>query len=244
MSIGTLYRLDFQSGKSYIGVTTASAALRYSRHAGTCRAGNKCVLYGAWRKYGAPKMQILAYVEKHMLPEVERKAIVSFGTLVPDGYNMTPGGEISPTTVPEIAARMAAANRGKKRPDVTGMLNPMHRPEVRALFLGHLNAMSRDEVAEKMRGANNPSKRPEGRAKIAASKKGMKFSEEHCRRMSEVRIGRKLSDAHRAAISMAGMGRKQSIETVAKRLKTFQHPEIAARIGWKKGKKLIDGRWQ
>lgn len=69
----------------------------------------------AWRKYGPPKLKILAVVEKEEAPAAEQRAVRVFGTMVSKGYNATPGGESPPTTVPRIAKKVSKALRGRKK---------------------------------------------------------------------------------------------------------------------------------
>ena len=70
---------------------------------------------------------VLMFVENQMLPIMERKVITLYGTSVPHGYNIMPGGYISPRLVPILAIklqgrklseetrhRMSLAQRGKK----------------------------------------------------------------------------------------------------------------------------------
>lgn len=106
--MGNLYKLDFQNGKSYIGITTKTAAERFSGHRVRCRSakGNDATLYHAWRKHGEPKLVVLAVVEDKDLAETEIRAIKAFNTMTPNGYNMTPGGDVSPLSDPLIAAKL------------------------------------------------------------------------------------------------------------------------------------------
>jgi hypothetical protein len=50
-------------------------------------------------------------MEEPQLYDAEVRMIKALNTLQPFGYNMTPGGEFSPTRDPEIAARMCATRR-------------------------------------------------------------------------------------------------------------------------------------
>lgn len=112
--MGQLYKLDFPNGKSYVGITTKTAADRFSGHRVRCRSakGSDATLYHAWRKHGEPKLVVLAVVEDADLPATEIRAIKAFNTLVPNGYNVTEGGDTSPMTLPEIAAKVSATKSG------------------------------------------------------------------------------------------------------------------------------------
>lgn len=139
---GILYRLDFASGKSYIGVTLQEWKARLRDHKRSAANGEPFLVYRAWRKYGPPHATILARVESSLLSAMERKAIAVFQTMKPGGYNMTSGGDESPTTNPEIAARVSASLLGRKHSpervrkmviSLTGRsLSPEHRTAIAA----------------------------------------------------------------------------------------------------------------
>lgn len=88
--MGTLYKLDFEDGKSYVGITTKTIAHRFNAHACNARTGRRARLYAAWRKHGEPRLTVLAVLEDRELASTEIRAIAAYGTLAPNGYNMTP----------------------------------------------------------------------------------------------------------------------------------------------------------
>ena len=234
---GQLYKLDFSSGKSYIGITHRCSEDRYQPHVLCAIKRGKGAVYQAWRKYGAPRLTVLAIIERYLLRETEARAVRVFGTLSPSGYNMTPGGDFNPMTLPEIARRAAASNTGKKRPDVAGAKNPMHRPQVAVRHrLAVIRGLSHPEVRAKFTGINNGTKRPEVRAKISAAKKGWVPSSEWRVKVSTRMRGYNPSDETRAKLAAAAKGRKQSPETIAKRLATFRNPEVRAKLASNLGK--------
>ncbi len=115
--MGVLYKLTFSSGKSYVGITCRSAKARYKNHAQD--AGNdksKCLVHQAWRRFGAPKMEVLAVVEDRSLLETEHRAVDVFGTLAPGGYNMIEGGGASPSIYPSVRAKISASKKGYSHP--------------------------------------------------------------------------------------------------------------------------------
>lgn len=111
--MGTIYKLTFPSGKSYIGVTTKTAKERFSWHRNFSKRG-KQLIYKAWRKYGQPSLEIISIVDDKNLFNSEIEQIKKHNTLYPNGYNMTEGGEVSPATIPEIAKRISESSKGKK----------------------------------------------------------------------------------------------------------------------------------
>jgi len=113
--MGFIYKLTFESGKSYIGKTEAkSIAVRFSTHLKAVIKGSKCAVHCAWRKYGTPTIKILGRFSGGDLNIAEKLLIAKYNTLVPNGYNMTTGGEISPTSIPAIAAKVSKALMNNK----------------------------------------------------------------------------------------------------------------------------------
>jgi hypothetical protein len=94
--MGALYRLMSPSGRQYIGVTSWTVARRYAEHCRTARQGRGYALHSAIRKYGQDRFLVETLViadDIDYLHELELKAIKTFGTLHPAGYNLTAGGE-------------------------------------------------------------------------------------------------------------------------------------------------------
>ena len=104
---GLIYKLDFPSGKSYIGLTTQALKSRLASH---LSRSSKCPqVKKAIAKYGWSNVVVTVLVElpAHLLPEYEKKFIDIYDTYR-RGYNATPGGDVSPMTCPEVAAKSRA----------------------------------------------------------------------------------------------------------------------------------------
>lgn len=81
------------NGKQYIGLTERTLAQRWERH---CAVKNNMLMHKAIRKYGVSAFTIEELCQVATLAEaaiLERKFIAEYGTLSPNGYNITPGGE-------------------------------------------------------------------------------------------------------------------------------------------------------
>jgi hypothetical protein len=94
--VGALYRIDFDNGKSYVGITLNPVSRRMALHRNHAKAGRDCALHRAMRKYGegAFKCRVLVRSDNwDYLCLLEQRAIVAFGTRYPTGYNLTDGGE-------------------------------------------------------------------------------------------------------------------------------------------------------
>ena len=92
--MGCLYQLTFQSGKSYIGITSKTLKRRLIVHKSHARTGRNMPLHKAIRKYDHfdSKMLVIADDWKYLC-DLEKKAILAFDTVTPNGYNVSLGGE-------------------------------------------------------------------------------------------------------------------------------------------------------
>lgn len=90
---GYIYKYTSPSGKSYIGQTTRSLRER-AGHNGKLYKGSY-EFYRAIKKYGFYnfEVEILAEVPKQQLDKAEIKYIQLFNTLIPNGYNISAGGQ-------------------------------------------------------------------------------------------------------------------------------------------------------
>lgn len=128
--MGTLYKLDFANGKSYIGITTGSAEVRFKCHKQAANGTRDAALYRAWRKHGEPVLTVLAVVEDRELADTEIRAIKAFNTLVPNGYNTLEGGQPFPMKDPAIAKKSGDARKGMKFSDE-------HKAKIAAAMIGN-----------------------------------------------------------------------------------------------------------
>lgn len=202
--MGHLYKLDFANGKSYIGITTKGAETRFVQHRKSSVKGSNLAVHHAWRKHGEPKLVVLAVVEDADLPATEIRAIKAFNTLVPNGYNVTEGGQTSPLLSPSVAAKVSAAMIGNKS-SIGRKLSDEHKAKIGASSSGRMSMLGKRHSEEtkkriaakqtgvprpKTSGDRNPSKRQEVKDKISIALKGNKgrsgqtLSEEHKLRLS------------------------------------------------------------
>lgn len=112
--MGDVYQLIFADGRSYIGITTKTAAQRYAAHSRQAKCG-RSVVYEAWRRLGPPQLVILQELpDKNALAAAEVRWIAELGTFVPGGYNSTFGGETSPSSTPLVARKISEQRKGIK----------------------------------------------------------------------------------------------------------------------------------
>jgi len=207
--MGHLYSLTFSNGKLYIGVSTRSADARFAEHRRCSATSTRGLVYRAWRRYGEPKLTVLAILDNGDLCRAEIEAIRTFGTLSPGGYNLSYGGEISPTLNPVVAAKVALAMTGKSP-----------SPATRQKLSDAKYRLTTDT-----------------RAKMSASQKARAIREgmvsEVRNTPSGSRVGRKLSAETRAKLSAIHMGKKMPRDGVEKSAAAHrgkkQNPEVVAR---------------
>lgn len=133
-----LYRLQFPNGKIYLGISCAPAK-RFSQHARRTITGSRLPVHCAFRKYGAENvlLELLCCGERKYIADLEVKMIAAL--LSQDrryGYNVTPGGDLSPMTSKEVREKVSTAMR-KRMADADEetkrrILAALHSPESRA----------------------------------------------------------------------------------------------------------------
>lgn len=184
--MGELYRLDFASGKAYIGITRNTATERFNGHRYAARNSGKGVVYAAWRKHGEPRLTVLAIIESEAdLLAAERSAIASHQTLHPHGYNLGPGGDVPPSMNPDVADKIRQRLKGRTVP----------REQVEARAAAARGRKASSQAIEHMRAAQRGRTfTEEARARMSAAALGRKHSPETRRRMAEAQRARRLSE--------------------------------------------------
>ena len=204
-----------QNGKSYVGITTRKIARRWYEH---CYVGNSCgqLLNKAINKYGidAFEIQVVASAKTISdLKELEKQLIVQYQTKVPNGYNLTDGGD--------------------------GLTGYRHTEEDKKrngdLKRGTVHS---DETKQKMKdahtGKNNhfygKSHSEETKQRISSTKQtnptrywlGKQRNEETCKKISKSltgQLGRPHTEESKKKISAAHIGKKQGSPSLETRLK-------------------------
>jgi len=160
----TLYKLDFADGKSYIGITSRSVAVRFGCHRRDALSNSNKEVHEAWRRLGAPTLVVLATVEDNMRDEAERAAIAEHGTFTPGGYNHTTGGS--------HGSRCSEAGRERNRAAQVGhVVTPEARQKI-----GEANKrrVISQETRERLRAAQTGKvASPETLAKMSAAAKAV-----------------------------------------------------------------------
>lgn len=155
-----LYKITCaKNGKLYVGYTSKTAEVRFSAHLQNARWKKRTALYDAIRCYGPDAFSVeeILKCETHAEAcEHERRLIVEMSSLLPQGYNMTHGGDGVPLTAEQRAAA-SAKKRGRCTPKQWA-------------------------ASQRRRGVKAS---PETRAKLSACRRGKKHSEEHVRKRTQ-----------------------------------------------------------
>lgn len=96
VKMGCMYMIESPSGKQYIGITSKNIQARWRMHKTHALRSADGALQKAIQKYGHENMavKVLVIADSYAyLKELEVKAIAAFNTKVPNGYNMTDGGD-------------------------------------------------------------------------------------------------------------------------------------------------------
>lgn len=194
-----IYKLMFSSGKSYIGQTVRTLQTRITQHRQSVRLGSLLAVHCAWREHGDPEVTVLCVcATQEETHEAERRLIDEHGTMSPNGYNISHGGDTAPSKSPMVAAKISAKALGRQVSEETRQVigsrskaswatdeyrekvgsaikRAYENPEVRQRHSSAVKAAWQKKVAD---GWEMPE---EQRAKLA----GRKFSERTRQRMSE-----------------------------------------------------------
>ena len=145
MRIGILYKLTFQNGKVYIGITRETLEQRLRRHIAYARSGKSYALSCAIRKYGEKSFiaELISGGSWDELMAMEIAMIKECNSFGPAGYNMTKGGEGS------LGVAISSETKEKISKSLTGRkLSDIHRARVGAAQKGKVIS---EETKEKMR---------------------------------------------------------------------------------------------
>lgn len=185
------------TGGTYVGLTRLTPQQRWTKHKYAAHSGVDTYFYRAIRKYGADNFsvcEVASVLNDADAGVVERQVIQSSFPL----YNSTNGGEVTfgRWVTPEIVAKIAAGNRGKKRTSEQKAANSVlkkqqyaDQPELKAKATKNIltarlcvdNAKRIEAVRKALLGKPLSS---QTRAKISKSRMGMVYSQEIIQKMA------------------------------------------------------------
>ncbi len=206
-----------EGGKGYVGKTVGTMEDRRKGHERAGKNGSGFLLHRAFRKYGFDVFEWRVLMEsddEDDLNDLEISCIKMLKTKVPNGYNLTDGGEGCAGYFPsdEVRAKMSRAKIGKKLlPEVVAKIAESNRGRICSLE-------TRDKIRASKIGKPGHKVKPtlETRAKISASRMGQKHSPEIVAKIAESNRGRRHTPEVRDKISKANSGKPKSPEHRAK----------------------------
>lgn len=200
----TLYKLNFSSGKNYIGQTTRLLKTRITAHKASARRGSLLSVHEAWRTHGDPEVEVIGEFDSHdELHAAEINAIRQYRTLVPNGYNLSAGGDTAPSKNPEVAKKISDKAKGRKvSQECKKILSDRSRknwldPEYREKVLSRVKESWTDEARKAKSESSKAAwakRKAEGWIMPESHKeklRGRTFSEETRKKMSAAAAGKK-----------------------------------------------------
>lgn len=186
-----LYKITCSvNDKVYVGYTSKSVNERFKLHLMNAKWKRKYALADAIRVYGenAFSVECLLECESHKEAcEHEIRIIKELNSILPNGYNMTHGGDGVPMT-DEVIAKMSATKKGVLTPKMAVHL---------ASFKG--KKLSQEHKAKLSAVRKGLKKSEEWKRKISLANSGKKRSPETCANISAGKRGKPWSAARRAA---------------------------------------------
>lgn len=167
-----LYKHTSPSGKSYIGITND-----YNRRC-TAHQHNKLrcpAFYAAIQKYGWDNFThdiLYSGLTKEDACKLEQQMIIDHNTRVPNGYNLTSGGEIFEHHQ-SSKDKISKANKGRKR-----VFTEEHRAKLSAALKGRKLSKEHVQHIQDAKCQSDRSHTEETKAKISKSKIGHIVSQE------------------------------------------------------------------
>ena len=185
------------NGKKYVGFSSRPIGVRISVHKYDASSGEGYLFHKAIRKYGWENFEwkiLLDDVDICDLGYFETFFVKKLGTKVPNGYNLTDGGEGVPGRIvsPELRKKISESNRGKKKSEThkrnmsEAAKKRIRTPEEKEAILKGLNRLDvRKKISESQIGKKKHTE--ESKRLLSLSQKGRKHSEETRRKISETK---------------------------------------------------------
>lgn len=170
--MGCVYKLVLSNGKAYVGYTRGTLAARVAGHLKFAKGGSKLAFHRAIRIHGAPAQVVVLFEseDEDALLDFEVRSIKLHDTLVPNGYNLTNGGERSWSHHPETRRAMSEKMMGRK------------------IRLGMKHSTESKELMSELKRGRKLSE--ETKRKMKESRKAFYRSEENLARLKEERRAR------------------------------------------------------
>lgn len=219
MTCGIYCIKNLVDDKKYIGMSVGVDSYRLNNHKSMLKRNvhHNPYLQNSYNKYGAENFSFLLVEEcdKDLLEEREKFYIEKWNTKVPNGYNLTGGGDGSYGASEETRAKMARAKVGSKN-----ALGHTVSPESKKLMSqrikeGQSSKEVRNKMSQSAKGNTNwlgKKHSEESKMKMSQFHKGKPLSEETKIKMSQAHKGKSLSEEHKKNLSLARRKRNKKAE--------------------------------
>lgn len=261
---GVIYLItNTLNGKMCVGQTRQKLSRRITGHKSSRK---KYGIDAAIKKYGWENftVEVLETCPVEMLNEREIFWIAKLNSKVPNGYNLTDGGDGGSNPSEETRAKMSAAKKGRPAYNKGQKMSEEQKAKISAnhadctgkrnSFYGkHHSEEARARMSAAKKGKSHKPRSQETRAKISAVHKGKKVSEETRAKISASEKGKHVSEETRARMSAAHKGKSHkphSPETRAKLSaagKRRKHSEetrakmsVSQKARWARRKKAVE----
>lgn len=216
------------NGKLYVGQTISGISRRVDGHKRSAKLGSKSAFHNALRVHGISNFEFLVICfcfGRAEINQAERFFINRLNSRAPFGYNLTSGGD---SFEMDISARtkISLSKLGKKRPNMTGVLNPRFgkplpenvrlklsiattkqmTPERRAELSRQHMGIKHTEATKLKISDNSKRNNPRG---PAHPWHGYQYTDSERQEISRRFKGKPKSEEHRAKIAAALAGRKK-----------------------------------
>lgn len=240
---GVIYKItNLENGKVYVGQTVQKLSLRISQHRHSDRKG----VDQAIKKHGLEKfkVEVLEECPREMLNEREKYWIKFFNCMVPNGYNLTDGGDTNFIVSDETRAKISEAHKNPS-PETRAKLSESHKGQTPWNKGKKLEPLSEEHKAKISASTKNPP--PEIRAKMSEAHSGKKnpfygkhHTEESKAKMSASKVGTQCGEDNpfygkhhteetKSLISVVHKGKVVSAETRAKMSEAHKNPSPETR---------------
>ena len=149
---------NIQNGKQYVGKTEKDFESRLSRHIAAAKSGvDNSVFHKAISKYGMDNFRVyMRYFPDEIINEAETHTIAELNSKVPNGYNLTDGGEgmCGYTHSERVLNKISKSLKGRKawnKGRTTGPLSEEHKKKISKKLKGRKVSK---ETRKKMSDAN------------------------------------------------------------------------------------------
>lgn len=184
----SIYRITCKvNGKCYIGLTSQKVTYRFSAHISSAKSLDfRTGVARAIAKHGKENFSIEVMATACCFREaaaIERGLIAQYGTMRPNGYNRTTGGEEMKAPSVETRALMSAVakngNRGRyvRTPETRAKQSASRRAILTPEMKAHIGSFHKGKFMS-----------PETRAKISATKKGKRPKSYPANRRSRISV--------------------------------------------------------